>query len=81
LQRAREFFRDRSFARAANRQVSDADNKATERAFAQNSFPVKIQTQLDKPLVNEGQRVKNSAQDRRTKSATTLKDNIDAKLF
>src|SRR5436305_1555718 len=61
LQRTREFFHDRRFTGAADREIPDADDEATERALAENSFPIQVESELDDPFVDKRERVKNSA--------------------
>jgi hypothetical protein len=54
LQGARELLDNRRFARATDRQIANADHETTQRAFSKNSLPVRIQTQLHDPFVDEG---------------------------
>jgi hypothetical protein len=81
LQRASEFFDDWSLAGSPNGQVANADDEATQRALPKNSFPIQLESELDDSLVDERERVKNSAQKRSAKSAATAKDDVDAELL
>jgi hypothetical protein len=81
LERAREFFDDRRLARAADRQVPDADNETTERTLAEKAFPVEIKAELNETFVNKRERVKNSAQNTRTKAMAPLEDDVDSELL
>ena len=78
---AREFFHNRRLTRAANGQVANADNQTTKRAFAQNSFPVKVETQLDETVVNERQCIENCAQNGSANAVAAFEHNVDPELF
>jgi hypothetical protein len=77
----REFFHDRRLTRSADRKISDADDKATKRALAKNSFPVQVEPELDDPFVDKREGIKKSAQNPSAKAAATAKDNVDPELL
>ena len=81
LQRPREFFHHRRFTRSADREIPDANNKAAERALAENSFPIQIKPELNDALVKEGQEVKNSAQNGLAKPTATPEHDVDSELL
>jgi hypothetical protein len=81
LEGAREFFDDGSLAGSANCQISDADNKTAQGALAKESFAVKIEAQLNDPLVNERQGVENRAQNGRAKPTPAAEHHVDTELF
>jgi hypothetical protein len=81
LQRTRKLFDNGRLARSAYRQITDANDEATQRPLAENPFAVKIEAQLDDALVNEGERVKNSAKDIRAKTVATTENDVDPELF
>ena len=81
LQRPREFFHHRRLTRSADREIPDANDKAAKRALAEDSFPIQIKPELDDSFVNKRERVKNSAQNRRTNAALSFQNNVDGKLL
>src|SRR5260370_10334450 len=81
LQSARELFDDRRLARAADRQVPDADDQTTKRALAEKAFPVEIKPELNETFVNKRERVKNSAQDTCAKAMAPLENDVDSELI
>src|SRR5437762_13683327 len=76
LQRPREFFHHRCLTRSTNREIPDANDKAAERALAENSFPIQIKPKLDDSFVKEGQEVKDPAQNGRAKPTATPEHEI-----
>ena len=62
-------------------EVADADNEATECSLAENSFPVKVEAQLNEALVNERQRIENFTQHGGANAAAALKHHVDPELF
>ena len=58
LQSAGKFFDNRSFPRAADGEVTDADDETAEGAFPENTLAIKKQSKLHQPLVNERQQIK-----------------------
>jgi len=58
LQSAGKFFHNRSFSRAADGEITDADDETAEGALAENAFAIKKQSKLHQPLVNERQQIK-----------------------
>ena len=63
LQSAGKLLNNRRLTRSADREIADADHETSERAFAENSFAVKIKPELHYPVVDERERVKDAAQD------------------
>ena len=76
-----QFFHDRRFAGSANGQVADADDEATERAFAKNPVPIKKEPQLHDALVDKRETVEQSAQKRRAHAVAAFEDDVDRKLL
>ncbi|MEY2556486.1 MAG: hypothetical protein QOF93_1630, partial [Verrucomicrobiota bacterium] len=81
LKGAREFFHHWRFTRSTDSEVSNADDEATERALAENSFPIQIKPELDDPLVDKREGVKHSAQNRSAKATAAAKDDVDPELL
>ena len=81
LQSARNFFDDRRLARSANGQIADADDEATERAFAKDAVPIKKEPQLHNALVDKRETMENAAQKRRAHAVAALENDVDRELF
>src|SRR4029077_14885151 len=81
LQRTGELLNNRRLTRAADSEITNADNETAERAFAEDPLPIEIKPHLHQPVVDERKRVKNPAQHRRSNAVTTLENHIDAKLL
>src|SRR6266853_1465419 len=61
LQRAGKLLDNRRFTRSADSKITDADHETSERAFAENSFAIKIEPELHYPVVDERERVKDTS--------------------
>src|SRR6266511_1153509 len=81
LQRASDLLDNRCLARASNSQVAHADHENAKRAFAKNSFAIKIKPELYELIVSERECVEDSPQNRGSNAMTTLEHNVDSKLF
>jgi hypothetical protein len=81
LQSTRKLFHDGRFPRATDGQIADADDQATEYPLPKDSFPIKIKAKLNETFVDEGKRVKDSAQKRGANATAALENNIDPELL
>ena len=81
LQCARQAFYHRRLAGAADGQVTDADDHATQRVVAQKTLPVQPQPQLHHLVEHERKREQQPPQQRRALAITALQDHVDGKLL
>src|SRR6266550_5665535 len=81
LQSAGKLLNNRRLTRSADREIADADHETSERAFAENSFAIKIKSELHYSVVAERERVKNTAQDRSANAMTPFEDDINPEFF
>jgi hypothetical protein len=81
LQSTGKLLNNRRFTRSADSKITDADYETTERAFAENSFAIKIKPELHHPVVDERERVKDTAQNGSANAMTSFEDDIDPEFF
>jgi len=81
LESAGELFDHRRFAGAADGQIPDTDDKASELAFFEDPVSIKEQPQLNSPEIEEREEVQRGAEQTGSKAMATLQDNFDSVLF
>src|SRR5205085_9417063 len=78
---ARKLLDDRSFACPAHGQVADADDQTSQSVFAEDAAPIKEKADLNEPLGNKRQAVKQRPEERGPSAVATLENDVDGELL